>query len=286
MNKRRVSASTSDFLEQQLPQNRKDQFPFVIKNQFWSLLLIGLILLLCLIPFIITIYFKNQFEIGFYDKYLSNEISYEEYQSSIFYLLIIASAIEIVLSPILSLGLSGSNRILKLMVIGEGFLFKEDFITGVKQNYLNTFLLTLFFTVLLGVCRFISTFFLNYLLGIPAYIMLVLIVIPVYLLSNIFSSFYEANVFQCIGNSTKLFIPYWWKYILSGIILFGVLYGLSFLSSIPVLVSAIQIALSLLVLPLYLLFLFELSASLFDKYINKDNFKEYYLLGLYNSDKE
>lgn len=277
----RVKASAEDFLPTQLPQTRKDQFFFIVKNQYLSLLLIGFILVLCLLPFIVTAYFKARFEIGFYQLFQAGELSQEDYNSSINVLMLYASGIELLLTFVLSIGISGTNRIIKLMVSGEGVIFKRDFIYGIKQNYLNTSLLMFIFGVILVLCRFVSAFFLEYMLGIPFYILLILLVIPVFMLAGVFSSCYDGNVFQCIGNSVKLYSAYWWKYLLMSLAIFTVIYGLTYLEIIPILMAGIHIVLAVLVLPLYLLVLFEISLSCFDKYINRENFPDDYNAGLY-----
>ena len=274
----------TDFLLTQLPQTRKDQFFFVLKNQFWSFFLMGLLLMLSLLPIIVSVYFQSVFEMGFYDLFLVGELTKAEYDSAIFYLIILFSGIRTVFLAIFAICLSGANRVTRQIVMGEGILFGSDFKLGIKQNYLNTFLILLFFGIILTLVRFLSTFFLQYLIGIPLYIIFVILIVPTFFLALVFTSIYDANVFQCIFNSIKLYAHYWWQYLLACLFLVGVIYGLSLLSTIPILLLFIHIALALFALPIYILFMYEMSTSLFDKYINKDNFAEYYLKGLYNPD--
>ncbi len=276
----------ADFLLTQLPQTRRDQFFFVLKNQFWSFFLIGLLLMLSLLPIIVSVYFQNVFEMGFEDLYATGELTKAEYDSAMFYLIILFSGINTVLLSIFAICLSGANRVVRQIVMGEGVLFGSDFKLGIKQNYLNTFLILLFLGIILTLVRFLSTFFLQYYIGLPLYIIFVILVVPTFFLALVFTSIYDANVFQCIFNSIKLYIHYWWQYLLAGIAFVGVIYGFSHLQTLPILLLFIHIALALFVLPIYILFMYELSTSLFDKYINKDNFTEYYLKGLYNPDME
>lgn len=284
--KRKIKSSATDFLELQLPQTRKDQFFFILKNQYWTLFLLGLILMLSLLPIIINVYFKNFFENGFYDLYISEKISKAEYDSAFLYLTIGSSGISTILLSVFAISLSGANRIIKLMVYGEGVVFKEDFKLGIKQNYLNTFLICFFFGIILTIVRFLSTFFLEYLIGIPLYIFLAIVVAPIFIIALIFTSIYEANVFQCINNAAKLFVHYWWQFILLSIVPLGSIYALSLLGSTTYILSLIQIVLAVFVLPIYLLLLYEISNSMFDKYINKDNFEDNYMKGLYKPSNE
>ncbi|MBO6280257.1 MAG: hypothetical protein J6M95_01585 [Bacilli bacterium] len=284
--KRKIKFSATDFLELQLPQTRKDQFFFILKNQYWTLFLLGLILMLSLLPIIINVYFKNFFENGFYDLYASGNISKAEYDSAFLYLTIGSSGISTILLSVFAISLSGANRIIKLMVYGEGVVFKEDFKLGIKQNYLNTFLICFFFGIILTIVRFLSTFFLEYLIGIPLYIFLAIVVAPIFIIALIFTSIYEANVFQCINNAAKLFVHYWWQFILLSIVPLGSIYALSLLGSTTYILSLIQIVLAVFVLPIYLLLLYEISNSMFDKYINKDNFEDNYMKGLYKPSNE
>ena len=284
--KRKIKFSATDFLELQLPQTRKDQFFFILKNQYWTLFLLGLLLMLSLLPIIINVYFKNFFENGFYDLYASKNISKAEYDSAFLYLTIGSSGISTILLSVFAISLSGANRIIKLMVYGEGVVFKEDFKLGIKQNYLNTFLICFFFGIILTIVRFLSTFFLEYLIGIPLYIFLAIVVAPIFIIALIFTSIYEANVFQCIINAAKLFVHYWWQFILLSIVPLGSIYALSLLGSTTYILSLIQIVLTVFVLPIYLLLLYEISNSMFDKYINKDNFEDNYMKGLYKPSNE
>ena len=284
--KRKIKSSATDFLELQLPQTRKDQFFFILKNQYWTLFLLGLLLMLSLLPIIINVYFKNFFENGFYNLYASGNISKAEYDSAFLYLTIGSSSISTVLLSVFAVCLSGANRIIKLMIYGEGVVFKEDFKLGIKQNYLNTFLICFFFGIILTIVRFLSTFFLEYLIGIPLYIFLAIVVAPIFIIALIFTSIYEANVFQCINNAAKLFVHYWWQFILLSIVPLGSIYALSLLGSTTYILSLIQIVLAVFVLPIYLLLLYEISNSMFDKYINKDNFEDNYMKGLYKPSNE
>lgn len=283
---KRIKANKADFLLTQLPQTRKDQFFFILKNRFWSIFLIGLLLTISLLPIIVTVYFRNVFEVGFYSLFTSGEIDKAEYDSSIFYLILYSSAICTVLLAVFAICLSGANRIFKQIVLGEDMIFWDDFKIGIKQNYLNTFLILLFFGIMMTLVRFLSTFFVQYFIGIPLYILLTILVVPTFIVALIFTSIYEANVFQCIFNAVKLYIPYWWKYLLLSLFIMGVLYALSFLETMPLLLLFIHILLALFALPIYILILYEISAKLFDKYINKENFKDNYLKGLYNPDRE
>lgn len=286
MKKRKNKAASSDFLPAQLPQTRKDQYLFILKNQFSTLLLSGLWLLLCFLPLILATYFQNQFEIGFYQKYVSGEMNKADYQASMNALMIYGSMIEAAFTFVASIAIAGVNRILKSLVSGEPILFWDDFKCGVKQNYLNTCLLLFFFSILLGLCRFVNAFFIEFLLGIPCYILLILIVIPAFMLASVFSSVYECKVFHAISNAIKLYFPFWWKYLLMSLGIAAVFTGLNYLETLPFVVTIVQMVLCVLVLPLYLLLLYSISFSLFDKYINQEEFPEFYGSGLYKPKEE
>ena len=281
MKKRKIKAASKDFLPNALPQTRKDQLPFVLKNQFSVLLFSGLWLLLCFLPIILTVFFQNRFEVGFYSMYREGKLSEADYRSSINALMIYGSLLEIAFSFVASIALSGVLRIMKCLLSGESVLFFLDFKEGIKQNYKNTCLLFLFFGILLFLCRFVNAFYFEYFLGIPFYVLLLLLVIPIFLLAGVFSSVYECNVFQAIGNATKLYFPAWWKYLLLALLLAGGLYVLSYLQTIPTFLTTIHLLLALFGLPLYLLLLYSVSFGVFDKYINREQFPSFYGAGLY-----
>ncbi len=284
MKRRKLKAAASDFLPNALPETRKDQFFFLVRNNSLTLFFLGLWLALCFAPIIIAVFFQNRFEVGFYQKFTSGELSEADYKASMNVLMIYGTLLETVFTFVASLALSGANRVYKSLLWGEGVLFKDDFKRGIKQNYLNTSLLFFFFGVLLSLCRFVSAFFLEYFIGIPFYVLLVLIVIPVFMIASIFSSVYECNVFRAIWNATKLYFPYWWQFLLISLGLSASLYGLSLLESAPLLLALIHLASCIFVLPLLILLLYSLCFSLFDKYINREQFKDYYLAGLYKAE--
>lgn len=286
MKRRKLKSSPTDFLPSELPQSRKDQFFFLLRNNSLTLFWLGLLLALCFAPIIVTLFFQNRFEVGFYQKFSAGELSKEDYDASMNALMIYGTLLETLFTFVASLGLSGANRVYRALLWGEGVLFWDDFKRGVKQNYLNTSLLFFFFGVLLSLCRFVSAFFLEYFIGIPFYVLLVLIVIPVFMIAAVFSSVYEGNVFKAIWNSTRLYFPYWWKFLLLSLGLSASLWALSLLGSAPLLLALIQLALCIFLLPLLLLLLYSLCFSLFDRYINREQFKEAYLAGLYKAEGE
>ena len=223
MKKRKNKAASSDFLPAQLPQTRKDQYLFILKNQFSTLLLSGLWLLLCFLPLILAVYFQNQFEIGFYQKYVSGEMNKADYQASMNALMIYGSMIEAVFTFVASIAIAGVNRILKSLVSGEPILFWDDF---------------------------------------------------------------KCGVFHAISNAIKLYFPFWWKYLLMSLGIAAVFTGLNYLETLPFVVTIVQMVLCVLVLPLYLHLFYSLSFSLFDKYINQEEFPEFYGSGLYKPKEE
>lgn len=286
MKKRKFKAAPRNFLESALPQTRKDQFFFIIKNQYRTLLKGGLWLALCLLPIVLVVYFQNRFEIGFYQKYIAGGLSKEDYHASMNVLMIYGTLLETLFTFVGAIAVAGLNRIMKSLLIGEGVLFFEDFKEGIKQNYWNTALLFFFFALLLSLCRFVGTFFIEYYLGIPFYVLLVILVLPIFTIASIFSSVYECNVFQAIWNATKLYFPYWWKYLLLSLFFFLSIYGLSLLETMPTLLAAIQLVLIVFVLPLYILLLYSVSFSLFDKYVNPVHFPSFCYAGLYKPEEK
>lgn len=281
MKKRKIKAAKKDFSVLELPQTRKDQYFFIIKNQIGTFLLLGLFFLLCFFPIILTDYFQNIFEVGFYNKFVAGELTKEDYYASLNVLLIYGSIFKIVFTFVASIAFSGANRIYKNLLSGEGVLFKEDFKLGIKQNYLRTAMLFLIFSLILTLIRLLYMFLNNIYVVIPFYILLVLLVIPVLIIASIFSSIYECGFFSSILNATKLYLPYWWKFLLLGALPFVLIYGISQLESVPILAASIQMALAFIGLPFYILLLYSVSFSLFDKYINRERFPDFYLSGLY-----
>ncbi len=125
--KQRKSNNT-DFLISDLPKNRFELFWDILKNQWRTIIIIGLIFLIVFLPMIIVRYYNmlvlNDFLIASDEvndaKLISLQMSY--------YLLFIG------LLWFIGICLGGIARIYKKMTFNEGYFLGADYFKGLKEN--------------------------------------------------------------------------------------------------------------------------------------------------------
>lgn len=285
MKKRKIVSAPKDFDVSLLPQNRKDQFFNLLKNQYFTIFKIGLLLLLFLIPFLACDLIRNLFDNGFYNSFLEKTITEEEYHFYLFLDLMIQTGIEFVFIPLLSVAIAGFNGLLREMVEGGNILFFADFKIGVKNNYKITLIVSLVFGAILAIVRFVVNYFIGlYFVMIPVYSIFILFIIPLTIIPLIFTAYYQGNYFNVLNNSMKLYPSYWWQYLLISSISFGVVIGMNLGfdgNLLPYLKTIVYAVIIIIVIPLAMLLLHSISISLFDKRINPEYYPENLSRGLY-----
>lgn len=285
MKKRRIVSASSDFAIEQLPQTRRSQFFNILKNQYLTILKCGAFLLLGVLLFIATDFARNLVDATFFRELSDSVITEKEYHFYIFIDLIAQTGLEVFFVPVFSLILSGVNNVIKNMVQGGYVLFMYDFKQGVKDNYKNTTIISLIFGVFVLLARFVFYWFVGkYFISIPVYAVLVLFVIPLAIISNVFTAYYQGGFFNVISNSTKLYSPYWWQYLIISILFFGFIFGLNTSLDgvvLPYIKTMIYLVFAVFVLPIMILIIHEISVSMFDRYINDEIYPEIYHKGLY-----
>jgi len=286
MRKRKVISAASDFTIEQLPQTRRSQFFAILRNQYLTILKCGAFLLLGLLLFIAADLVRNIFDSAFYTEYNNSLITEGEYHTYILIDLMVQTGLEVFFIPVFTLVLSGVNNVMKNMVQGGHVLFMYDFKQGVKDNYKNTTITSIIFGLFVLLARFVFYFFIGkYIITIPVYSILVLFIIPLVIIANVFTSYYQGNLANVISNSTKLYPPYWWQYLLMSVLFFGFIFGLNTGLDgvlIPYVKTVIYLVFATFVLPIMILLIHSISVSMFDKYINDDIYPEIYRKGLYN----
>ncbi len=270
----------SDFTSQELPQNRKDQFFFILRNQYWNLFKIGFISLLFALPYILLSLAKDILNYEFLN--LVNEGQLEEAEYHTYFLLntMGTNVLGYLFLPLLALGLSGINRVLRNLVEGECVLFKDDFRLGAKNNYARTLQGLLLFSFVFLLHQFLITYFQSPILIVPSFLILILLLVPVSFVYFVYSSYYEGYFWNCLTNSVKLYPPCWWQLLLLGASFVVSYYGLDSIPSYYV-KGAVLLLAALLLFPLYGLLFHEVAISDFDFSINVTNFPNRFHLGLY-----
>ena len=295
-----INPSKSDFLVEQLPTTRRKEFFDILKNEWRTLLLVGFVLTLFFLPFIIS----KLFEAGFMNgnaEALRNTLTAqgkttEEINSAVAAQMrsihLLFSGINIICFMIFSVGLAGVARIIKCLSFSEGVVFKSDFFTGIKK-YWSAFLTVGFFS---GLFYFLMTYTSETISVMSSENQTLLIVrgliigfyfailVPLFFFSFAQATLYTIPFFSTITNSIRFTVNKYYICIIFSIIMYAI-YLLTHI--VYALISVLcLIVVILLIAPLIMLAFHLFALSLFDKYINKDNYPQNYKKGLYIKEAE
>lgn len=278
----KMKYASKDFEELALPKTRFKQFGSILKLEWRTLLKIGLLLLVFFLIFFALEIGKWAINNAYY-RALQEAGKLEDYEAARKMVHFFYSIILIIPFTLIAVGLSGLIRVIQHLVYGDGVLFKEDFLTGVKLNVKQYLFITIFFWVI----HFIVQVNITFVSGIDILSQIVqgvsigieyALVVPIVLFFIAGGSTYKLKFKENLSNSSKLVFAS-----LIIVILFSFsIYGLTYLNmisniAIRVLVQALVV---LIVGPIYLLAWYTYAFSRFDKYINLENYPEFYRKGL------
>ena len=275
--------SSTDFGANNLPSTRKELFFDILKHKYKTLLLLGFVLFLFLLPQFISNYiFTNLINRILNDQSLIadgvlNDQGIAAYNSGI----VIYGCCHLLTFFIFFVGLSGAIRIIKLLAFNEGILFWDDFWIGIKQNFKQFSILSLILSgslFLFNITRIIGNPILN---GIIYGITFGLI-IPFVFIAVVYSSVYSISTIKMLANSFALYIKNFVFLLL--VPLFVLIYltiDLIPLLFIAYLVKAIFI---IFAAPILLIGLYLAILNSFDKFINEISHKELLNKGLYKKE--
>ena len=275
----KVKKASSDFLETDLPSNRKEVFFDSIKLRYGLIFKIGLMMLLFSLPLLVTLFFKDSYLISAGLSFSKGEISKESYDEMYKMICRIAYAICIPCFALFSIGLAGSLRVIRQLVWGEGVFFIQDFFDGIKNNYKHYLVYSLVFGVMHYLGRMAILLNTNMvLLKVLPLVISLSIILPIILFGIFQSQIYANKIGQELKNGVLLYIKTFFTSFLALIIV-----------CLPIIFAFINIFfIKMLVMILYFLFFipfillgeFLYYNSVFDKYINKKHFPELYGKGM------
>lgn len=293
--KKEVEKITPDFLAEQLPDTRRKQFFDILKNEWRTLLLLGLLMALFFLPFVISLIGEAGYMNGSAEAIKSSLLLEGKSEEEIALAVAAAmrtihnifGAINIVCFMVFSLALSGVSYVYRCLSYGEGVILKSDFLKGIKK-YWKPFLLVGFFA---GLSYFLMSYTstlwsassvdngaFSVLSGLTIGFFYAFLV-PIFLFSLSQAVYYELPFFKSLSNSIRFtlssylrlipFLLFVYAFSLLSLIVYPVFTALAFLSAI------------ILLLPIYILAFHSFALSLFDKAINKEYYPSVYLKGLY-----
>ncbi len=149
-----------------LPTSRWGLFWDILKGRFGRLMLTNLLMLITFLPMILLIFFRvtqvwAQGEMGPFGAGLTVGVqAIPNIQGTAEYMMLQTDLLFfagfILAGIIASIGISGGAYIIRNLIWTEGIFVANDFLRGIKRNFLNVFEAVLIFTVVLFLARFMG----------------------------------------------------------------------------------------------------------------------------------
>lgn len=277
--------SKKDFELNNLPNNRARQFFTIFRIEWKALLFLSFIILLFFIPYFVVDILRWSVCDSFWNSIVNSSANPDkDYAIAKFYVDMIYAGVMLLIYPIISIAISGTIKILQRCVYTEGVLFKDDFFLGVKNNWKQFLILSIIYGVFKALLQFNISFcnlnpglFSSVFQGISIAIFYG-VVAPIIFFAASNVATYKMSLFVGFSNSLKMFI----KKLHFCLIFSLILYGLTYIDLIPNVIIRIFVTAGVILLFSSLLILswYLFSVSIFDEYINKDNYPEIYRKGL------
>lgn len=260
-----------------LPTNRKELFFDVIKLRWRSVILLGFIFFLTLIPFIACLFLRR---IIYNNLLITPDVTdYDLLFCNCFYFSIASISL---LIPAIFLG--GILKNLKNLSYEDPIFLKEDFKSGIKENFLAIFIST--FILILFVIATLICFSIKPLPGIIKGLLAgitLLVCFPITLLIYHQSILYKNKLIDYFYNAFLLYIRNFLYILLLTVINLIPLFVI-FISN-PIIYVTCLVLYFLLIEPFVLLFDVIFLNYIFDKSLNQKYYPEIYQKGLYTGEK-
>ena len=266
--------SPKNFEESQLPDTRKKQFGDILKLRYRTLMFIGLMLLLFFLPILLCILYRDTSQINIIQKYEGEELANQLIFSNLLFSWLLIPSI-----MIFSLGVAGSLKIIRRLIWGEPVFLKEDFSTGIKENW-KGYLLVSFIGGVLNAANTLIVSFLpsnNFLTYLPLIALLVLFY-PIIFVFAFYNVVYSDKIGKNLINSLKLYF----RSVFITFLFCLLCYSMILIKYIPsILKYFLAGAIIIFVIPIFLLMFYEYEIHIFDKYINSYQYPQFVRRGLY-----
>ena len=267
------------FEESNLPRTRKQQFGDILKLRYLSLVFIGVMLLLFFLPIMFCIVYRDTSQITLISQYEGEELS-----SRLVFINLLFSWILIPSIMIFSIGLAGSLKIIRRLIWGEPIFLKEDFLTGIKENW-KGYLVVSFIA---GALNAINTLVVSFLPGnnFLTYLPLIALLVLFYPVIFVFA-FYNVVYSDKVGKNIVLSLKLYFRSVFITFLFCLMCYSLILVKYIPsILKYFLGAALIVFVVPIMLLLFFEYEIHVFDKHINACQYPQFVKRGLYVEPEE
>ena len=274
---RKVKYSKTDFKYSSLPTTRKALFFDLFRNQYKVILKCGFVLLMFSLPFMVFSIVMDFVKLGIYQN-----VNEEELSGVLMLWSLTFNIGFIVLMFVLLIAISGLMRVIRQLVWSEGVDFWYDFKIGVKQNYPHFALSTGIILTFYLISYLMLIFFGFSLLGLSPMVLFIVFFIGIYIWYILLANLYDSNFKEFTKNGLFFYIK-----TLGWSILFMIALALPLMLN---LIGNINfISLKYLIFVIVMIFYYPViftimelySLDKFDKYINIENYKDYYRKGLF-----
>lgn len=253
--------------QNQLPHNRFQVFADRLKVHWIRFLSCGLLLIVFLLPLFAVGVYADLTAASLQNSLSANEITRQDYNSSILTLQLFASLANIVGWLVFAAGLAGVMRLIRQTAWSQQVLFWKDFALGVKQNVRGYLLL--FFVV--GLLNAFNTVVMQMYDGVLQFLPLCLytfVLLPIIMHALVQLSIYNHKLWDILSTSAFVYVK-----TVPISILFSVLfmsYGLFDMLSFAA--GYMLKLLFVLVLPVGILAWILYCCCALDKYVNAQNY--------------
>jgi len=270
---KKIKARATDFEYTDLPKNRVEVFFDVLKNQWRKLALLGLLTFVAFFPYIITIFLRDNYLLGISYSLSKGKISQTDAYKLYCISHLIAAGISWITFYFTAFMMGGVIRIIRQLIWQEPVFFKEDFTIGSKQNFKFGAIASTFFGIALVVSKIVLFFSNNGIVqAIPMAIFIAFLVPPL-LLTYMEGTIYSGSFKQLFRNASLIYIKRAPTMLLFSFILISPIF-LKYIENIIVLKYILIIVILVFVLILLILIYYLFSNSIFDNFINKENYPE------------
>lgn len=266
--------SKVDYSKASLPRTRREQFLDCFKMNYPLILKAGLIILVSFLPMLIFSFLADYY----YASLMSVSKEAVAATKMVYYNLFGVGII--LFSMVAMIGISGVLHVFRNLIWGEGIYFKEDMKDGIKENYWRNVLHGLVCSIFFVLAFFLYSIFPETIIAYAALFLFALIFLPIYFWIIYLNNTYQSTFWQLIKNGFYFYIKtIGWSILMVVITLIPV-----FVIFIPMTLIYLKYIILLLyfafVFPSLLLMINLYTTSIFDKYINKDNYSDFYKRGL------
>lgn len=266
-----------------LPVNRKQLFGDILRNRFYVLFLVGMMLLIFSVPLIVVSLLNDLTLVSFFadpNNYVNGAMT--ESGRSLYRSIALNFTLFYALSLLIfSIGIAGVSRVIRQLCWEEGLYFFNSFGKGIKQNVIRFLVMTLFIDMVFIAA---SLLFTNVDVLWPVIVVSAVggfVLLPIVFFSLGYSVIYVNPFPKAIANSVILAIKHY-----PAALLFSIVYILPFFvglipSGLSIVKTVLLILFAFILWPLLLLIGGLVLNSVFDKEINIENHKDIYRKGLY-----